>query len=75
MSNCSGVCSASWPPLAIAAGQSPAGPGVSGTLATITRADGSIQVTYNGLPLYLFHLDHSPGDTHGNYTGWHLVKP
>ena len=76
VSNCAGACIAAWPALAVAAGQTPtAGPGVSGTLATITRGDGPVQVTYNGLPLYFFHNDHSPGDTHGNYTGWNLVRP
>jgi predicted lipoprotein with Yx(FWY)xxD motif len=76
VSNCSGACIAAWPALTVNAGQTPtAGPGVSGTLATITRADGSIQVTYNGLPLYFFHNDRSPGDTNGNYSGWHLVRP
>ena len=41
----------------------------------ITRDDGSLQVTYKGLPLYFFHSDSKPGDTNGNYTGWSLVKP
>lgn len=76
VSNCSGACLAAWPALTLAAGQTPlAGPGVTGALGTITRADGSIQVTYNGLPLYFFHNDRKPGDTNGNYTGWHLVAP
>jgi predicted lipoprotein with Yx(FWY)xxD motif len=48
---------------------------VTGQLGTITRADGSLQVTYKGLPLYFFHNDSNPGDTKGNYTGWSLVKP
>ena len=76
VSNCDGGCSAIWPPVTIASGQTPTGgPGVIGPLATITRSDGSIQVTYKGLPLYFFHSDSKPGDTRGNYTGWHLVKP
>ena len=44
-------------------------------MGTITRSDGTLQVTYKGLPLYLFHKDANPGDTKGNYTGWSLVKP
>jgi predicted lipoprotein with Yx(FWY)xxD motif len=76
VSNCSGGCSAIWPAVTIASGQTPTGgPGVSGPLATITRSDGSLQVTYKGLPLYFFHSDSKPGDTKGNYTGWSLVKP
>jgi len=76
VSNCNGGCAGTWPPLTVASGQTPTGgPGVTGALATITRADGSLQVTYKGLPLYFFHSDSKPGDTKGNYTGWSLVKP
>jgi predicted lipoprotein with Yx(FWY)xxD motif len=76
VSNCTGGCSAIWPAMSIAAGQTPTGgPGVTGQLGTITRSDGSLQVTYKGLPLYFFHSDSKPGDTKGNYSGWSLVKP
>ena len=76
VSRCSGQCAAIWPPLTVAAGQTPtAGAGVTGPLATITRSDGSLQVTYKGLPLYFFHSDSQAGDTKGNYTGWSLVHP
>ncbi len=76
VSNCTGGCITNWPPLTLASGQTPTGgPGVTGQLGTITRADGSLQVTYKGLPLYFFHSDTKPGDTNGNYTGWSLVHP
>jgi predicted lipoprotein with Yx(FWY)xxD motif len=76
VSRCSGGCATTWPPLTVPAGTTPTGgPGVAGQLGTITRADGSLQVTYKGLPLYFFHSDGNPGDTKGNYTGWSLVKP
>ena len=76
VSNCSGGCIATWPALTVAAGQTPTGgPGVTGQLATITRSDGTLQVTYKGLPLYFFHSDSNAGDTKGNYKGWSLVKP
>jgi predicted lipoprotein with Yx(FWY)xxD motif len=75
-SACNGGCAAIWPPMSIAGGTTPTGgPGVTGQLGTITRSDGSMQVTYKGLPLYFFHSDSKPGDTKGNYTGWSLVKP
>jgi predicted lipoprotein with Yx(FWY)xxD motif len=48
---------------------------VTGKLATITRDDGSLQVTYNGLPLYFFKNDKAPGDANGVYAGWVAVKP
>jgi predicted lipoprotein with Yx(FWY)xxD motif len=78
VSNCSGGCAAAWPPLVVAAGQSPtAGDGVTGKLDVITRQDGSLQVTYNGLPLYYFASDSKPGDTNGQGVGgvWFVVHP
>jgi predicted lipoprotein with Yx(FWY)xxD motif len=75
-SKCNAGCSSTWPPMSIASGMTPTGgPGVTGQLGTITRSDGSLQVTYKGLPLYFFHSDANPGDTKGNYAGWSLVKP
>src|SRR5881275_2887554 len=76
VSKCTGGCATTWPPLTVPAGTTPtAGPGVTGQLGTITRSDGSLQVTYKGMPLYFFHSDAKAGDTMGNYTGWSLVKP
>jgi predicted lipoprotein with Yx(FWY)xxD motif len=40
-------------------------PGAGATLATITRDDGSLQLTYNGYPLYTYTGDFNPGDTNG----------
>lgn len=76
-SACSGGCLTKWPALTVAAGLTPtAGAGVTGQLGTITRTDdGSLQVTYNGLPLYFFQNDKAPGDTNGSYPNWNLVKP
>jgi Uncharacterized protein conserved in bacteria len=76
-SACTGGCIAKWPALTVAAGASPtAGTGVTGTLATITRADdGKLQVTYNGLPLYFFSNDKAPGDLNGVYQNWMTVTP
>lgn len=76
VSNCTGSCATTWPPLAVPSGQTPTGgTGVTGTLATITRTDGTLQVTYKGLPLYFFARDTKPGDTLGHYTNWSLVTP
>ena len=75
-SACSGDCLATWPALTVAAGATPTGgTGVTGKLGTITRDDGTLQVTYNGLPLYYFKNDKAPGDANGIYTGWEAVKP
>ena len=64
-SACSGACAAAWPP-DIVAGTPQAGSGVSQSLlGTITRADGTMQLTYNGHPLYYFTADTAGGTAHG----------
>jgi predicted lipoprotein with Yx(FWY)xxD motif len=76
-STCTGSCATAWPPLTVAAGaMASAGTGVTGTLATLTRADGSIQVTYNGQPLYGWKNDAKPGDVTGQGVGgFSVAKP
>ena len=73
-------CATEWPPLT-SDGDPVAGEGVDAALlGTITRDDGSTQVTYNGWPLYLFEEDTAAGDTNGQgideFGGlWFLVSP
>jgi predicted lipoprotein with Yx(FWY)xxD motif len=62
-SNCSGSCATYWPPVK---GPLTAGSGVTGTLGTITRSDGTTQATYMGHPLYTYVGDTSPGQNKGN---------
>jgi predicted lipoprotein with Yx(FWY)xxD motif len=64
-STCTGGCASAWPPLATT-GQPTAGSGVTGQLGTLTRADGTVQVTYGGLPLYYWQGDAKAGDVTGN---------
>lgn len=76
-SNCTGGCLATWPALTVSSASGATGSSaVTGKIATITRSDdSSLQVTYNGLPLYFFKNDHAPGDANGVYTNWMTVKP
>jgi predicted lipoprotein with Yx(FWY)xxD motif len=62
-SACYGTCAAYWPPVT---GPATAGPGVTGTLYTITRSDGSVQAAYDGHPLYTYVGDSDPGQANGN---------
>lgn len=78
VSNCTGSCAANWPPYTVPAGtilnlQA----GVSGAIATIARTDGTMQVTYKGMPLYFYAGDTSGSDVTGDGVGgvWHVAKP
>jgi predicted lipoprotein with Yx(FWY)xxD motif len=75
-SNCNGACAHYWPPVK---GPVTAGSGVTGTLGTITRSDGSMQATWNGHPLYTYVADTAPGQAKGNGLNlsggvWHEVS-
>ena len=73
-SSCTGGCATAWPPLETN-GQPTAGAGVTGELGTLTRADGAIQVTYGGLPLYYWQGDTKAGDATGNgVEGFSIAK-
>jgi predicted lipoprotein with Yx(FWY)xxD motif len=77
-SACSGDCVTNWPPLTVAAeADAVAGDGVSGELGTITRDDGTLQVTIADKPLYLFAGDSQAGDLSGHQVGgvWFAVAP
>lgn len=75
-SACYEACAKAWPPLTTT-GTPALASGVPGDLGTITRTDGTKQVTYNGLPLYYFAKDGDAGDTYGQGVGgvWFVVKP
>ncbi|MEA2622177.1 MAG: hypothetical protein QOH61_1087 [Chloroflexota bacterium] len=75
-STCSGGCASNWPALT-ATGTATAGTGVTGTLATFARDDGTMQVSYNTKPLYFFAGDSAAGQTNGDGVGgkWHIAKP
>ena len=77
-STCNGECAQAWPALTVGPNQEPvAGDGVDGTLTTITRDDGSTQVTYNDAPLYSYNGDTAAGQTNGHGIAgvWYLAEP
>lgn len=76
-SNCAGDCLVKWPPL-LTQGSPKLGEGVDDSLVgTAKMADGSLIVTYNGMPLYYWFKDTKPGDTSGQNVGevWYVVSP
>jgi predicted lipoprotein with Yx(FWY)xxD motif len=73
---CYDKCAVAWPPL-LTTGAPVAGEGVDASkLGTTTRKDGSVQVTYNGWPLYYYEKDKAPGDLTGQDVGsvWYVVS-
>jgi predicted lipoprotein with Yx(FWY)xxD motif len=71
VSNCADECAEVWPPLTVMNAELDlvAGEGVTGTLGTITRDDGSFQVTLDGKPLYYFAGDLQAGEANGQGLG------
>lgn len=79
-SSCSGACASAWPPLTTKGAPTASGGVSASDLGTITRSDGTKQVTYNGHPLYYFAGDSGAGKTTGQGSDgfgakWWLVTP
>jgi predicted lipoprotein with Yx(FWY)xxD motif len=82
-SRCYDICAVQWPPLVLPSGVAApvAGAGIEpGRLGTSPRRDGTVQLTYNGWPLYLWPPDRSPGQATGqgltNAGGrWYVLDP
>lgn len=82
---CTGMCAADWPPFLIPLGEKPvAGPGIRASLlGTVTRGHRMLQITYAGMPLYLYSGDKKAGDANGEGVGgvqwlggtWHAISP
>ncbi|WP_369355140.1 SCO0930 family lipoprotein [Streptomyces sp. cg2] len=73
-SNCSGACATTWPPVPADGATAPAGIAPD-ALGSVTRADGTKQLTVNGWPAYRYAKDTRPGDTKGQGLGgtWHAL--
>lgn len=77
-SACSGACAHVWAPVTGTA--KVGGKAVSTDLGTITRSDGTKQVTYKGHPLYYFAKDKDSGDAYGEGVKafgaeWYVLAP
>jgi predicted lipoprotein with Yx(FWY)xxD motif len=65
-SSCYGGCEKGWPPVLTSGKAKATGGAQASMLGTTKRKDGSLQVTYNGHPLYTFVEDKKPGEANGN---------
>ena len=66
-SKCAGYCATQWPPATLPSGVTTpvTGSGIDKALVGTTRRGGSLQVTYNGWPLYRWIGDTSSGQSTG----------
>ena len=60
-STCSGACAKAWPPFLTTKAPKVGAGARASLLGTTKRADGAVQVTYAGHPLYYFSGDTKPG--------------
>ena len=81
VSACSGACAKAWPPYSAKGAALHVGSGLKASLLkSVTRADGTTQLTYNGHPLYTFSGDSKAGDITGQGSDafgahWYVVSP
>jgi predicted lipoprotein with Yx(FWY)xxD motif len=80
MSACAGAYAGAWPPVTTTATATAAGSAKASDIGTITRSDGTKQVTYDGHPLYYFAGDSGAGTATGQGSDnfgakWWLVNP
>jgi predicted lipoprotein with Yx(FWY)xxD motif len=78
-STCYGDCAQVWVPYIVSGSDSISAQYGVNTAQTrvITRADGTLQVAYNGHPLYFYTGDTGPNTTNGQGVGglWAVLKP
>jgi predicted lipoprotein with Yx(FWY)xxD motif len=79
-SACTGTCLQYWPPVPAPASLPSSVDGVTAKLGSITRPDGTKQLTVAGYPVYTYASDKAAGDTTGqglNLSGglWWVISP
>jgi len=77
---CTGACAAAWPPFLVGSRPKPGADVIGRLIGTIRRANGKLQVTYGGRPLYYYVGDRQPGQVLcqnvEEYGGlWLVVRP
>jgi predicted lipoprotein with Yx(FWY)xxD motif len=80
VSACTGACAQVWPPVTASGSTKAGGGAIAASLGTLTRPDGTTQVTYNGHPLYLYAKDMDTSDAYGQGiksfgADWYMLKP
>jgi predicted lipoprotein with Yx(FWY)xxD motif len=70
VSNCYNGCAKAWPPVLV---QSAAG--LQAPMGVTQRKDGTLQLTIDNQPVYLFQGDQNPGDIEGDNLNnvWHII--
>jgi predicted lipoprotein with Yx(FWY)xxD motif len=79
-STCTAACASFWPPDETSGAPTPGSGAVAADLGTSKRSDGTLQVTYNGHPLYTYEGDSKAGETNGEGIDefgaeWYAVSP
>jgi predicted lipoprotein with Yx(FWY)xxD motif len=80
-SKCTDRCTDAWPPLLVTDAAPSGGAGLAaGDIGTITRVDGSRQVSWRGHPLYRYAADIGADSTAGDgvqdkWGHWHIATP
>lgn len=77
VSNCNGQCASEWPPVLVNGSQVTLSGVDSSAVGTVTRSDGTKQLTIGGWPVYEYAGDTAPGQTNGQGVGgtWYAVTP
>jgi predicted lipoprotein with Yx(FWY)xxD motif len=79
-STCSGACAQVWPPVITSSSATAQGGAIVADLGTITRSDGTKQVTYKGHPLYYYAADKGSSSAYGQALSsfgapWYVITP
>lgn len=79
VSSCYDACAEAWPPVLSEAEPQAEGAAESELLGRVERKDGSMQVTYDGWPLYYFIQDQETGQAVGQHIKsfggeWYLLR-